>query len=217
MADTGRCRIIINGRWNSQEFADLFSEMEFLNDVASFSIRVDQEVLARDLAVYAGHFRYYGRSFYSRPLPPFLEGPLPPFLEEQIESLTRRLELRYFINRFQFQSDLTIKAISFGSPGFVDFLGAGKIVAEIRKFILGVIDRYLETEDRRLARDAKRQEILEKKITNAERLLKLGKKVGLEGEFRRNMMREVLAVDYFIESKLLDGKIVRVDEEDGDR
>jgi hypothetical protein len=60
----------------------------------------------------------------------------------------------------------------------------------------------------------KRQEIFEKKITNAERLLKLGEKVGLESEFKRNIMREVLAVDYFIESKFLDGKIVGVDEGD---
>jgi hypothetical protein len=198
--DGTRLRIEIDGYWTSGDFAKLFSEMELLNEFAHFGeTKIDGQT--------ALPLRYF-RGTQPRLSPIWT---LDYELEAETESnITEALVKGYIRDFIGYPSDLQVKEVLFASPGFVDLLGAGKIVGHLSKFILGVTDRWLATDDRKLARDHKRQTILRQKIANAESLLKLSNKAGLDADTRRQLIRRVLEVDYYLETKILDGQVTDV-------
>jgi hypothetical protein len=119
--------------------------------------------------------------------------------------------MRFYVRN---PSVLSVKAIKFGSKGFTDFLGVAGVIKETSKFILGVVDRILAKDDRALAREERLQVVLQKKLANAERLLKLSNKAHLDREARRALLRRVLEADNYIETKILDRQITGVTEPD---
>lgn len=201
--EIGILRVELDGRWSTAEFAALFAEMENLNIMAQFSLlKVDGQT--------ALPFRWR-RSRRSR----YDDFWYDPAFDEEVHDVVERVELRgYMQDLIGEVRPLQVKEVSFASPGFGDFAGLGKIVSEIRKFALGVTDRYLATKDRELAREAKRQSILKEKLANAERFLKLADKAGIDIETRNQMLRRALATDYYLESKILEGKITSIEEVD---
>lgn len=195
-------RIEIDGYWTSGDFAKLFAEMEMLNEFAQFGeLTVDgQSAISLRLS---RSRRIRENSFW----------PFDYEAEVEAETAVAELLLKGVIRDYTgLVNELQVKRVSFASPGFVDLLGAGKVIGHISKFILGVTDRWIAREDRELARDHKRQTILKQKITNAENLLKLSKKAGLDPDTRRQMVRRVLESDSYFETKMLDGKITDVYE-----
>jgi hypothetical protein len=102
---------------------------------------------------------------------------------------------------------LRVAQIEYASPGFTDIAGLGRIIAEIRKFVLGITDRIIAIDDRALSREERNQKILALKISNAEKLLKLSDKISIEPEARTALVRRVLQSDSIIEGRLLEGKI----------
>ena len=96
-------------------------------------------------------------------------------------------------------------------PGFADLAGLGKVMEQLRIFLTDITDRYLHKKDREIARESAAQDLLAKKIANAEAILKLSDKVGLDGESRRALISEVLGADYFIEGKVLLGQIASIE------
>ena len=155
-------RIEIDGVWTAAEFSKLFEEFETLNEMAAFGEGSQDEQSGRFLIrqpIYPGRrFRFSSAWATSYDL------------EVETEEYFRQAALRRFMIEYTEIPELTVRAIEFASPGFVDFLGAGKIVGHISKFILGITDRYLAREDRALAREDKKQKILRQKIANAEDL-----------------------------------------------
>ena len=107
-------------------------------------------------------------------------------------------------------SPIVVVKIQFGSPGFVDLAGVGRVVGEVRKFLLGIIDRFIGKEDREIARASATQDVIAKKIKNADSLLKLADKAGLDAESQQALLREVLTADRYIEGKLLSQQIKAV-------
>jgi hypothetical protein len=81
----------------------------------------------------------------------------------------------------------------------------------VRIFLTDIIDRFLHKEDREIARDLAAQEVLAKKLKNAEQLAKLMDKVAINPEMRQMLMAEVLGVDKAIEGKVLNGQITGIE------
>ena len=74
----------------------------------------------------------------------------------------------------------------------------------------GIIDRFIHHEDRKIARASASQDVLANKIKNAEALLKLSEKAGMNPDAQQLLVTEVLKSDYFLEGKLLSRQITRV-------
>jgi hypothetical protein len=195
-------RVSIDERWTASEFAELMSQLQFVADAALFSeVKLDGQS-----STYFPFRRIRRRMAY---YDPFLD------VEDELrqDAYFRRVETQEILKAYspRISNELKIKRIEYGSPGFADLTGIGKVVEQVRIFTTAIIDRYLHREDREIVRESAAQDLLSKKIKNAEALLNLGDKVGLDGESKRMLISEVLNADYFIEGKIIDGKIKSID------
>ena len=107
---------------------------------------------------------------------------------------------------------LAIHRLEFASPGFVDIAGLGKIVEQIRIFLTDIYDRHTSREDRKITREIAEQELVAKKIANAEAILKLGKHAGLDKHSSRMLVAEVLKVDKFISDRTASGQLIGIEK-----
>jgi len=112
-------------------------------------------------------------------------------------------------------NDLQVRKINYGSPGFADLAGVGKVMEQLRIFVTDITDRFLHKDDRAIARESAAQDLLAKKLKNAESLLKLGEKLGLDPEGKRILVSEILGADYFLEGKVISGQITSVETVEG--
>lgn len=85
---------------------------------------------------------------------------------------------------------LAVERIKYASLGVTDLSGLGKVVREIRIFVRDILERRDTKEDRELSRESKRQDILAKKIANAERLVKLSKSAEMGPKARNRMIEQ---------------------------
>ena len=205
--DYGLLRIEIDGHWSVSDFSQLFEEFEVLNLMAGYGIASQDEQQGR---IYLDWYS----AFSGRPMRFAPTWSRSYELEIETEDYFREIALRKFMNDLTSIPDLQVRAMQFASPGFVDLLGAGRIVGHISKFILGITDRYLARGDRELAREQTKQKILKDKIANAEALLKLGSKIHMDPEAQRQLIRRALEIDEYIEGKLIDQKITAAREID---
>lgn len=200
-------RIEIAGEWSAEDFGEFFSQVNHLHNVAIFSsMRIDGQSLSP-----FGLWRLYRERSYR--IDPFLSVQADLEFEVQRQRLEVRQELEQYLPTPP--DALRVASIEFASPGHIDFLGIGKAVAEVGNFITGIVDRIIQREDREIARDSAREDVKTKKLDNAEKLLRLSEKVGLNHEAQQALLRDVLSVDYFLEGKVLDGKITAVTYRDG--
>jgi hypothetical protein len=96
--------------------------------------------------------------------------------------------------------ELYIRRIGFGSPGSIDLGGLGPIVGHIADFVFRLIHLRTGKEERRLANEERQERIRAAKIKNAERLVSLGKKIGLSNEQLQIMVfRLDLRQDFLLE------------------
>jgi len=197
-SEVDRIEIEIDGQWSAAEFAELFSQAEFLYKVASFGqVRIDGQT-----PVFLDPLRRYRirRDLYD----PYF--PLGNELEEEAYASRRAVEI--LIDQYAPPiHPILVEKIRFGSPGFVDLAGVGRVVREVRIFLLGVMDRFIHKEDREIARASAVQDVIAKKIKNADNLLKLSEKAGLDSVTRQTLLREVLTVDLYVEGKILSQQI----------
>jgi hypothetical protein len=194
-------RINIARDWTASEFSELMSQLQFLADVALFSkVRIDGQS-----TIYFPFRRRRRIAYYDV----FFD----PEDELRQDVYLRRLEVHNFVRDFapETPNDLRLSRLEFASPGFADLAGVGKIVEQLRIFLMDVTDRYLHKGDREIARESAAQDLLAKKIANAEAILNLGEKIGLTPESKQILLAEVLDADYFIEGKVLSGQITSVE------
>lgn len=187
-------RITIAKEWRASEFGELLFQLQFLADVAGFSdVKIDGQS-----PVYFPFQRrraLYGRLYDAED-------------ELRGDVYLRRVQaedvLRFYGPHI---SELKIQRLEFASPGFADLAGLGKVVEQLRIFVTDIFDRHLHKEERAIARKSAAQDLLAKKINNAEALLKLGDKMGLDAETKRLLVSEVLLADYYLEGKVLTGQL----------
>jgi hypothetical protein len=203
--DYGVLRVDIDGDWSCIEFSKLFDQFEMLNLMAGWAIASQDEQQGRLFIETA--FAFHGRPLrFSPAWTPSYE------LELKTEDYFREIALRKYMNDLTYLPELRVGAIHYASPGWVDLLGAGRIVGHVSKFILGITDRYLAREDRALAREQTKQKILKDKISNAKELLKLGTKIHMDPEAQRQLVRRALEIDEYIENKLIDQQITGINQ-----
>jgi hypothetical protein len=197
--DFATLRLGIDGAWSSAEFSRLFSEFEMLNEMAHFGLtRSDGETM---LAFDYLPSRRVMRELY-----------LDVQTEEHVLALAADAQIQNHIRYVSTPRPLQVIKLEFASPGIVDLLGVGKVIEEVRKFVVEIADRWIAAPDRELERDHKRQQILAEKIANAERLVNLSEKTGLDPEMRRQLVRRLLECDRFIEDKMIEGQITNVEQ-----
>jgi hypothetical protein len=188
-------RINIDGEWRAEEFAQLFTEFEVLNELASFAqIRVDGQ---SDLRLWP--FRRRRQRDYWH----FSEFDNELDLQEDYEGA----RVRAFVRSVSPRRPLIVKEIKFASPGHTDLGGLAGIMREVRLFVMDIADRFIAAPDRALAREDKHQSIMTKKLANAERLLKLSNKADLDPALQRDLIRRTLEIDRYIEDKIIDREI----------
>jgi hypothetical protein len=203
--DYGVLRVDIDGEWSATEFSKLFDQFEMLNLMAGWGIASQDEQQVRFLI--ETPFVYQSRAL--RFSPSWSEAFE---LEVRAEDYFRELALRKYLNDLTYLPELRVNAVHYASPGWVDLLGAGRIVGHVSKFILGITDRYLAREDRALAREQTKQKIMKDKIANAKELLKLGAKIHMDPEAQRQLIRRALEIDEYIENKIIDQQITRINQ-----
>lgn len=68
---------------------------------------------------------------------------------------------------------LKVTQVSYSSPGWADFLGAGEVMGHLKDFVLGIIDRILERKDRALDRQLRSVEIEAAALENYSKRLEI--------------------------------------------
>ena len=199
-----RIKIRIDGDWSATEFAEFFTQMAFLYKAAAFGgIRIDGQT-AVPLMSSRRYFRRRRESFYN----PF--DPLEWDLQDEADEGRKNIER--MLDAYAHMSDvpLTVVRIKYGSPGFVDLAGLGRALREVRIFLLGITNLWLHKRDREIARASASQDVIAKKIKNAENLLKLGDKAGLDPVERQALVRAVLDTGQYVDAKILSKQITGV-------
>jgi hypothetical protein len=196
-------RLNIGERWSALEFGELMGQLQFIADAALFAqARID------------GQTSIFFPLRRLRRVPGYYYDPFIDVEEEmRFEAYQRRVAIQDLFRSHspQVSNQLEIKRTQYGSPGFVDLAGIGKVVEQVRMFMTDIMDRYLHREDREIARESAAQDVLAKKIRNAEALMNLYDKAGLGTEAKRVLIAEVLEIDYSIEGKLITGQITSIE------
>jgi hypothetical protein len=184
-------RINIDKSWTSIDFADLFVALEFLHTVYALPYTSAAEI---ERINHLCHLETWWND--QKVLNTFPAG----FLSDVF--------LSSFVER---KIPFKVEKISFASPGFADLAGIGTVVKEIRLFIIEIIDRVSAREDREIARDSAKQDVIEKRIKNARDLVELANKVGINEPTKQILVSAILEVDQFIEAKVVRGQITSVE------
>jgi hypothetical protein len=173
-------RVRIDGEWTAPEFEELFSSFNLLNGLAQVGgqrLTHQSHAWLETLSVPDSDFERFARLFAAVALK------------------------NIFSDRNSF-TPLTVSQVKFASPGFTDLGGVGKVLKEIRLFVKDILDRRDSQEDRHLAREEKKQLIMQKKIANAERLIKLSDKMGMDRATVNALAMQAIDVDDFIERQI---------------
>jgi hypothetical protein len=141
--------------------------------------------------------------------PPSERDPSSSFNRVRTQIFRTQLEMTFEGTRDEYK--LAVDRIRFESPGFVDIAGFGKIVEQIRIFLTDIYDRVTSRADRKIAREIAEQELLSKKIANAEAMIRLGNHAGLSKQGSQLLVEEVMKVEGFFAHKIIEGKVVGID------
>jgi hypothetical protein len=195
-------RIRIANGWTASEFAALLGDVQFLADVAGFSEAKLDGQTPMDFFTRRRHRRTAYYDFF---------GDVRDELRDNL--YLRRSDVQEFLRRYSPNrvGELHVRRLELASPGLADLAGFGKIVEQVRIFLTDIIDRFLHKEDRAIARGMAAQEVLAKKLKNAEQLAKLIDKVSVDPQMQQMLMAEILGADQFIEGKVLSGQITGIE------
>lgn len=183
-------RVRITGRWSVTELTQFLLGIQFIYDL----------VLLSDEA----NSRPHRERFIARSLRAAVTAEAPAhMLHEVTVDVTR--------------TPLVIRAINYSSPGIADVSGLGKALEQIRKFITDILDRYIQREDRKIARQIAREELRARRIRNAELLVDLFGKVGLAEDVKFSLRAEVGSLDAMIDDLVAEGKIISIETESESR
>lgn len=110
---------------------------------------------------------------------------------------------------------LDIGRVHYGSPGFVDLVGVGKVVEQIRLFVEKLIDLRAARLRQGLENEKLKAEIEAQKIENARNFVRLalaGRPFGLSDEQIRALVYDVDGVQERIIRRIGDGQVTGVEQ-----
>lgn len=113
---------------------------------------------------------------------------------------------------------LQVTSVSYSSPGWADFLGAGELVGHLKEFLLGLLDRVIEKRDREQGRQLRQAEIEAAALENYARRLELIDKAfdlsdrrDLSDGHRQQMLHDILAASRPLGRAISEGRITAVE------
>lgn len=113
---------------------------------------------------------------------------------------------------------LRVTSISFGSPGWADFLGAGELTGHLKDFLLGIVDRVIQRKDREQARDLRAAEIeaaaLEnygKRLELIDKSFDLANRADLSDSQRQQLLQNVMTASRPIAKAVAESRLVSVE------
>jgi hypothetical protein len=168
-------RIEIGERWSAREMSGLLADISAVYEVR---LSLDYDNLALEMR----------RTWFNQEAPsgavPFAVDLawMPPLVGED---------------------PLRVQAIEYGSPGFVDLVGIGKVVEQVRLFVEKLIDLSETRRRSRLENASLAQDVSAKEIANARSLVQLTVEARLAGLNEEDIDRLVQGVDG-IQGRLLD-------------
>ncbi|RFP90093.1 hypothetical protein DZK27_02940 [Rhodobacteraceae bacterium 63075] len=114
---------------------------------------------------------------------------------------------------------LMVTAVSYSSPGWADFLGAGELTGHLKDFILGIIDRIIERKDREQGRQLTSAQIEAAALDNYSKQLELldqafdfAERADLNDGQRQAMLNEILQSSRTLGKAVVDGRLNSVVE-----
>lgn len=114
---------------------------------------------------------------------------------------------------------LKVTAVSYGSPGWADFLGAGELTGHLKEFILGIIDRIVERKDRELGRQLRTAQIEAAALDNYAKQLELidktfdiAERADLSEGQRQSMLTQILQASRTIGKSVVDERLLSAED-----
>lgn len=200
--DSKVLRIKIDGKWTSSQFSNLFESLSFLYQLLSEMNKI--EVLESQLygKVPEGHISSsllnINGELYKK-----LNFPLS---YENSKDFENAFSLSFgFLNYSKYKresfEDLYIKEIKYASPGFTDFVGAGKIIEQI----FSIVKYYFPNKKEKLENEILEQELITKKIKTLELIGYSRKEIRKYLDTRNNVILNLKQLE--IEKKIIDFEV----------
>ena len=126
-------------------------------------------------------------------------------------SLNRLADEDYAASLVVYPYRLKVARIEYASPGFVDLVGFGKAVAQVRKMLKDLIFLREDLQDRRLKREIDRERLLGKRLENIDKALKLAKRMNIPLEDVRPLFDRAAGTNDDIARLMHSRKITRVE------
>ena len=196
----------IAGDWTVPEFAELMSQIQLITDVSDF--------LSANMSVFQSTIGLPDRSkeFFERWVgnSKLLETEIFAEWSSRTMGSQFRAEYRQLIKGMYFGSPLQVEKVQFASPGSIDLAGVGKTVEQVRLFIKDILDRIDARQSRRIKNLIEAQELLQKKIENAQRMITLGNSVGLDEQQIKVLVAGLVNADAFFADKAVNGQVTAI-------
>jgi hypothetical protein len=199
----GTMRVAIAGEWSVPDFAELMSQIQFLTGMTIF-LTVDGRV--RDEA--SDFFKRWERFWPKDKLHSMQTLPRVPFNRSVAAQF--RVEFQQLMEGMKANYALDVEKVQFASPGSIDLVGFGAIVEQVRLFIKDVLDRRDSKQSRKIQDEIAKQDLLQKQIENAERLVKLRRSSELDDPRIRLLLACMLNADEFFSEKATMGQVIAI-------
>ena len=177
----------IDGQWSAGEFAGVLLDLQELYAFSYVMSRIWEKARSNELPTAAplGSLQTIPKILTSKSRYSFVD--------------TQELELR-------------LVRVKYGSKGFTDLLGAGKIIETLKEFLLRIIEL-------RATREERQQKVTAMRIENARSMVALTKELGYSKKEIQNMVRWVDTRQKNLFHLASEGKLVEVSvgEDGGDQ
>ena len=171
-------RLGIDGRWNAGEFAELLMDLQEFYAFGYIASRIPEIA-------------------HSHGLPP--ERTLGAL--QTIPKMLNSRSLYSFVQPHELE--LQLLRVRYGSMGFTDLLGVGKITETLKDFVLRIIELGVSHGERQ-------QKVTAMRIDNAHRMAALAKDLGYSKKEIQNMVRWVDVRQKNVLQLVREGKLVEV-------
>ncbi len=213
-------RLEIDGRWSANQMAKSLQHIEEL-----YNLRLMLEIMKDDLrnwdesyieAIHFPPFRHRISRLMRRD--EFTGSGFSPFKDVCSGSM---LDFTSMSKLILPEEQLAIMKIKYGSPGFEDLAGIGKIIEQLLNFLRWVIEYFGSGEVRKLDNETKRLSNEGMRIWNARQYVQLAKEWYGESEFRSIVSsvdeRQSTLIDLIKDGKILSAKVLHGKQQTSDK
>jgi hypothetical protein len=184
-------RIEIDGHWEAGEFAASFNALNRLYALRlglALELEEFQELEAFDprVVIYSGQIRFQSARVWRRILNAKESGIQRDSLVSGSRVSARISEL------IEPKERLTVRRITYGSPGFKDLAGLGEIIGHLKDFLLRLIEHHDAKDKRALDNEQQRLTNEQLKIEIAKGYIEIAQELGYTKRETRQLVAAVM-------------------------